>query len=67
MSNIWIEPNAPVVLLEVAPENEWRIVELMARNAELLDALKLLQSHVSKMMFVMRHVDRVIERAEKKL
>jgi len=67
MSNIWIEPNAPVVLLEVAPENEWKIVELMERNAELLDALKLLRGRASKMMQAMRYVDGVIERAEKKL
>lgn len=67
MSNIWIEPNAPVVLLDVAPENEWKIVELMARNAELLDALKLLRGRASKMMQAMRYVDGVIERAEKKL
>ena len=67
MSNIWIEPNAPLVLREVVPENEWKIVELTERNAELLAALKTLQAHASKMMFVMRHVDRVIARAETKL
>ncbi len=67
MSNTWLDPNAPLVLREVVPENEWKIVELTERNAELLAALKTLQAQASKMMFVMRHVDHVIARAETKL